>query len=56
MVRVESGTASKDDIAQLRQLLKDNGMVWGGMPGEGKNQPAAPTEEDLPDLPDPDYP
>lgn len=56
LVRIENGTATKDDIAQLRQLLKDNGMTYPEMSGGGtgvvkdKVEPA-----ELPELEDPDY-
>lgn len=55
VVKVRAGTASKEDKAQLRQMLKDNGMVYPGMttpdPHAGPQKP--PVE--LPELGDPDY-
>ena len=55
-IKVIADTATKDDIAQLRQLLKDNGMVWPGVTSPDPNAPkrgGGPI--DLPELGGPDF-
>lgn len=54
VVKVKAGTASKDDKAQLRQMLKDNGMVWPELAAKAKPSVNQPTIE-LPELEEPDY-
>lgn len=52
VVKVRSGSASHNEKAILRNLLKDNGLTLG-IPPEGGPAPNAPT--DLPDFETPDY-
>ena len=55
-IKVMADTATKEDIAQLRQMLKDNGMVWPGVTTPNQNAGKAPEAPlDLPELGGPDY-
>lgn len=55
-VRVIAGTATKEDKAQLRQMLKDNGMVWAGVTHPDPHAgPKRAEPQELPELEDPDY-
>lgn len=58
--KVRAGTASHQQEAILRNILKDNGMIYLGLGGPGKNSPAGAEEADveqhpLPEFSEPDY-
>lgn len=50
--KARSGTASHQELAVLRNILKDNGMTLGIAPEQPV--PEGPPA-DLPEFPDPDY-
>ena len=52
--KMEAGSASYQDMANLRQLLKDNGMILGLDTKKDPKSSEVP-ELDLPDLDKPDY-
>ena len=52
VVKARSGKASHQELAILRNVLKDNGLVLGIPPEEPREKPAP---VDLPDFETPDY-
>lgn len=53
VAKVKAGTASHQEMAILRNLLRDNGMVLATPPGTDLPKPEAPA--DLPTFDRPDY-
>ena len=55
--RAIAGTASHQELAILRNILRDNGMVLNGKVIEGETTPLPLPDghEDIPYLPAPDY-
>src|SRR6185437_12874345 len=55
--RAIAGTASHQELAILRNLLRDNGMALAGKVIEGSTVKPLPLPEgvDIPELPTPDY-
>lgn len=51
LVRVKAGTASHQEQAILRNMLRDSGMVL-----KLDNEPPPAAREELPELHDPEYP
>lgn len=52
--RAIAGTASHQELAILRNMLRDNGMVLGKVI-DGKAGEPLPFPDDLPELPKPEY-
>lgn len=55
VAKVRSGTASHQEQAILRNILRDNGMTLGVSPYKTIEGSPAPNIDDLPQLEPPDY-
>lgn len=57
VAKVNAGTIKHQELAILRNMLRDNGMVWSLPPPpiDGEAAPVLPSAEDLPQLEAPDY-
>ena len=53
--KLKAGTATHQELAILRNLLRDNGMVIPPRPPEAERRDAQRPRADLPVLDDPDY-
>ena len=57
VAKVAAGTATHQELAILRNMLRDNGMVWSLPPPpiDGQTARELPTVADLPQLDAPNY-
>ena len=57
VAKVTAGTASHQELAILRNMLRDNGMVWSLPPPpiDGEDAKRVDRLADLPQLESPDY-